>query len=88
MARKPIVKLINAKDILNRPFNGEYGLSPRETEALGHALKGKSRSMIAKEMNLTGGAVGQYLQRGLNKIGTTKSELGWWVLERIREELE
>lgn len=86
---EPIIKVINAKSILDHPFkNANHGLSPRQIEALEWALQGKARPLIAAEMNLPEGTVKSHLSRGLIKLGISKSELGWWVLSRIREALK
>lgn len=84
----PVIKVIDAKKILDRPFNGKYGLSPRQVEGLELALRGLPRSQIAKEMNITEGAVRAHLDRALRRIGISKSELGWWVLGRVKEVLK
>lgn len=84
----PILKVTRAKEILRQPFNGKYGLSPRQVEGLELALRGLPRSQIAKEMNITEGAVRAHLDRALKRIGSTKAELGWWVLGRVKEVLE
>ncbi len=84
----PIIKVVDAKNILAHPFRGEYGLSPRQIEALGYALRGLPRPEIAKEMNLPEGTVKAHLFRGLAKLGVSKSELGWFVIQRVREALK
>ncbi len=84
----PIVKVIDAKKILTHPFEGEYGLSPRQIEALEYALQGLPRPLIAAEMRLPEGTVKAHLFRGLAKLGVSKSELGWFVIQRVREALK
>jgi DNA-binding CsgD family transcriptional regulator len=84
----PIIKVTNAKEILAHPFKGGYGLSPRQIEALEYALKGLPRPLIAAEMNLPEGTVRAHLARGLRKLGVSKSELGWFVIERLRDVIE
>ena len=84
----PIIKVTNAKEILAHPFKGDYGLSPRQIEALEWALQGKPRPVIAAEMRLPEGTVRAHMARGLAKLGVSKSELGWWVIQRVREIIE
>jgi DNA-binding CsgD family transcriptional regulator len=83
----PIIKVNKAQQILAHPFKGEYGLSPRQIEALEYALKGMPTSLMAAEMNIPEGTVKQHMFRALGKLGISKSELGWWVLDRLRETL-
>lgn len=84
----PINKILGAKEILARPFKGNYGLSPRQIEALELALRGMPTPRMAAEMNLPAGTVKRHMFRALGKLGISKSELGWWVLERLREALK
>ena len=85
----PIVKVINAKKILEHPFkDGNHGLSPRQVEVLEWALQGKPAPLIAAEMNIPEGTVRAHLFRALGKLGISKAELGWWVLKRIQEVLK
>ncbi len=83
----PIVKVIDAKKILTHPFEGEYGLSPRQIEALEWALQGMPTPLMAAAMNIPEGTVKQHMFRALGKLGISKSELGWFVIERVREAL-
>ncbi len=84
----PIVKVIDAKKILAHPFNGNCGLSPRQIEALEWALQGKPTALIAAEMNLPAGTVKAHMFRALGKLGISKAELGWWVLDKVKEVLK
>ncbi len=84
----PVVKVIDAKKILDHPFNGKSGLSPRQIEALEWALQGKPTALIAAEMNLPAGTVKAHMFRALAKLGISKSELGWWVIKRAQEALK
>ncbi|KKL79231.1 hypothetical protein LCGC14_2016900 [marine sediment metagenome] len=84
----PVLKVVQANEILARPFkNANHGLSPRQIEVLGWALEGKPAALIAAEMNVPEGTVRAHLFRALGKLGISKSELGWWVLKRLREVL-
>ena len=85
----PILKVIEAKKILAHPFkNANHGLSPRQVEVLEWALQGKPAPLIAAEMNVPEGTVRAHLFRALGKLGISKAELGWWVLEQLRRVLE
>ena len=85
----PIVKVFDANRILDHPFTGgNHGLSPRQIEALEWALQGKPTPLIAAEMNLPEGTVRAHMFRALGKLGISKSELGWWVLGRVKEVLK
>ncbi len=85
----PILKVTRAKEILAHPFkNANHGLSPRQIEVLEWALQGKSDVLIAAEMNIPAGTVRAHLFRALGRLGISKSELGWWVIQRIRKVME
>ena len=85
----PVLKVVRANEILAHPFkNANHGLSPRQIEVLEWALEGKPAALIAAEMNVPEGTVRAHLFRALGKLGISKSELGWWVLKRLREVLE
>ena len=83
----PIHKVLQAQKVLESPFGG-YGLSTTEKEILTLALKGHSNQGIAEAMNLPAGTVNAYGYRAQKKIGVTKSELGWFVIERLAEILK
>jgi DNA-binding NarL/FixJ family response regulator len=84
----PILKVTKANEILEHPFkNANHGLSPRQIEALEWALRGLPTPMMAAEMNLPEGTVKAHMFRALGKLGISKAELGWWVLDRLRETL-
>ena len=80
-------RLIKVQDILEHPFR-DNGLSPGEIEVLEWAVQGKSNVIISTEVQKAIGTVNILMFRGLGKLGISKSELGWWVLNRIREELK
>ncbi len=74
-------------DVLEHPFKNS-GLSPAEIEVLEVALKGKTNLIISVEIKKSLPTVNTLMFRGLGKLGISKSELGWWVLERIRDVLK
>jgi DNA-binding NarL/FixJ family response regulator len=84
---KPIHKVLQIRAILKRPFEG-YGLSSSEKEILMLALRGESNALIAKNTNLPMGTVNAHSLRALKKLGTSKSELGWFVIMRVWEILK
>lgn len=75
------------RNILEHPFENS-GLSPAESEVLEVALKGKTNIIVSVEIKKSLPTVNTLMFRGLGKLGISKSELGWWVLERVREVLE
>ena len=75
------------RDVLKYPFKNR-GLSPAEIEVLEVALRGKTNLIISVEIKKSLPTVNTLMFRGLGKLGISKSELGWWVLNRIREELK
>ena len=75
------------RNILEHPFT-DSGLSPAESEVLEVALKGKTNLIVAIEIKKSLPTVQTLMFRGLGKLGISKSELGWWVLERVREALD
>jgi len=83
----PILKVVKAKEILEHPFKNS-GLSPAEGEVLEVALKGKTNLIISVEIKKSLPTVATLMFRGLGKLGISKPELGWWVLERVREVLK
>ncbi len=90
---KPITKLIKAKAVLKRPFEG-YGLSISEKEIMMLALRGQTNESIAADTNRPVGTVNAYSNRALaklpinGKLGISKSELGWFVILKIWEILK
>ncbi len=81
----PILKLTMVRKILDRPFKEDFGLSPRQIEALELALRGMRTSLMAAEMNLSAGTVKAHMFKALGKLGISKSELGWCVIKRLKE---
>jgi DNA-binding NarL/FixJ family response regulator len=75
------------REILEHPFKNS-GLSPSEIEVLEVALRGKTNIIISVEIRKSLPTVNTLMFRGLGKLGISKSELGWWVLEKLREVLE
>ncbi len=84
---EPTVKVIDALSILEHPFENS-GLSPAESEVLEVALKGKTNLIVSVEIKKSLPTVATLMFRGLGKLGISKPELGWWVLNRVREALE
>ncbi len=83
----PILPIIKIRDILEHPFK-DNGLSPAEIEVLEWAVQGKANHLIATEVQKAVGTVNILMFRGLGKLGISKSELGWWVLQKIEEALK
>ena len=75
------------RNILEHPFENS-GLSPAESEVLEVALKGKTNLIVAIEIKKSLPTVNTLMFRGLGKLGISKSELGWWVLQRVSEALK
>ena len=84
---KPIIKLQHIRATLKRPFEG-YGLSSSEKEIMMLALRGQTNESIAADTNRPVGTVNAYSGRALKKLGTSKSELGWFVILKIWEILK
>ena len=84
----PIIKVTRVRAILDHPFKEDFGLSPRQIEALEYALKGMPTPLMAAEMNIPEGTVKAHMFRALGKLGVSKSELGWWVIQRLREVIQ
>ena len=92
---KPIAKVIKAKAVLKRPFEG-FGLSSSEKEIMMLALRGQTNESIAADTNKPLGTINAYSNRALKKLprpntgkpGISKSELGWFVIMRIWEILK
>lgn len=84
---EPIVKVTDALLILEHPFENS-GLSPAESEVLEVALKGKTNLIISVEIKKSLPTVATLMFRGLGKLDISKHELGWWVLEKVREALK
>lgn len=83
----PIHKVMKIRAMLKRPFEG-YGLSSSEKEFMMLALRGESNALISKNTKRPMGTVNAYSLRALKKLGISKSELGWFVIERIWEILK
>lgn len=80
------MQVVKVREALEHPFKNS-GLSPGEIEVLEWALQGKTNQIIAIETNKSLTTMATLLFRGLHKLGISKAELGYWVIQRAKEAL-